>query len=138
MITKPKQRAKSLPVLIKELDTLVSLFVRLEAADENGSVKCISCDEKIWWADADCCHFKDRDNMGTRFYLPNLAPGCRDCNRFNPQFHLQQWESWMSQEVLYDLDMRASSTMKFTRPELEEMISDYKEKVKQLRKDKGL
>lgn len=131
------EKQKSLATLIKTLDTQVSLFVRLNAADDNGTVKCISCDEKLWYLDADCCHFIDRANIATRFHLPNLAPGCKDCNRYNPVWHLNIWETKLG-ETAFELRELGSTLMKYTRPELEEMILTYTEKVKELKKQKGL
>lgn len=133
-----KVKTEKLGALIKKLDTQVSLFVRLNAADQNGTVKCISCDEKMFWSDADTAHLKDRDNMGTRFFLMNLAPACKNCNRFNHYEHIKAWENKMRIAQLSVLDIQSRSMVKFTRFELEEMILDYTEKVKVLRKGKGL
>lgn len=135
---KTKVKPIKLGSLIKEADKWVSLFVRLNAADQNGTVRCISCGEKIWYLDADCCHFEDRDNMATRFYLPNLAPGCAPCNRFDHYEHLKAWRDKMTSEQENDLNQRAHSLMKFTRPELEELISDFKAKVEGIKKKKNL
>lgn len=133
-----KDKTKSLSTLISELDTQVSLFVRMMAANENGTVVCISCDEKHYWKDVDCAHFKDRDNMGTRFYIPNLAPACKGCNRFNHYEHIAAWEKKISFTQRLDLEKRSRSLMKWTRGEIQDLILDYKEKVTQLRKLKGL
>lgn len=135
---KTKVKEKKLGAYIKELDGLVSLFVRLSAADDQGTVSCISCGERLWWADSDCCHYKDRDNMGTRFYLPNLAPGCQPCNRFSHYDHITEWKRKLTNRQQNDLEFRSRSLMKFTRTELEEMIEDYKVKVAALRKQKNL
>lgn len=133
--TKPEK----LGSLIKKLDVQVSLFVRLNAADNNtGWVKCISCDDKIWWADSDCAHFKDRDNMATRYYLPNLAPACQQCNRFDHYVHIELWERKLTREQKYDLEIKSHRMEKFTRPELEEMITYFTAEVKRLRSCKGL
>lgn len=128
----------SLSTLIKKADEVVSLFVRLNAADENGTVKCISCDESFFWKDVDCAHFKDRDNMGTRYYLPNLAPGCRECNRFDHYWHIEQWEKKLTPEMLVHLNFIAHGMQKYTRHELLELIETYTEKVKHLKKIKHL
>lgn len=133
-----KVKTEKLGALIKKLDVQVSLFVRLSAADQNGTVKCISCDDKLFWSDADCAHFKDRDNMVTRFFHPNLAPACQNCNRFNHYEHIKAWEAKLSDVQKAFLDERSHMMWKFTRPELEEMIIEFTEKVKTLRKEKGL
>lgn len=134
--TKPKQ--DSLSTLIKKADEVVSLFVRLNAANENGTVKCISCDESFFWKDVDCAHFKDRDNMATRYYIPNLAPACRECNRFNHYEHIAAWEKKLTTEMKIHLNFIAHGMQKYTRPELIELINEYTEKVRQLKKQKSL
>jgi len=137
MIT-TKHKDKSLSVLRYELDGWVSQYVRLKAANNEGTVTCISCNEKLFWKDADCCHYENRDNMGTRFYLPNLEPGCQDCNRHNKVFHITEWGKKLTEEMKIHLAFIAHGTQKYMRFELEEMILDYRDKVAKLRKDKGL
>jgi hypothetical protein len=132
--TKPEK----LGSLIKKVDEQVSLFVRLSAADENGTIRCISCGQGVFYKEADCCHFKDRDNMATRFYLPNLAAGCQDCNRFDHYEHLKAWRDKMTSEQEDHLDQKANSQEKFTRYELGQLLIEFTEKVKQLRKQKHL
>lgn len=137
MIT-TRHKEKSLSVLRDELDEWVSKYVRLNASNSEGLISCISCDKEIYWKDADCCHYQDRDHMGTRFYLPNLAAGCKDCNRFNKEFHIEEWEKKLTKLQIDDLNYRSRSLMKWTKYELTEMIEDYKTKVSELKKAKGL
>lgn len=113
-------------VLISELDKLVSDFVRMSAADERGTVQCVSCDARMYWKDADCAHFINRDNMATRFYLPNLAPACQECNRYNPVEHILKWTSKMGDKLAEELYVKGHSLEKFTRGELLGMIEEYK------------
>lgn len=142
MIRTVKPKPDSLSTLTKKLDVQVSLFVRLEAADYRGIVSCISCGERMFWSDADCCHCFDRNNMATRYDLMNLAPGCRDCNRFDPIKHQAAFknriQSKYGMQAYSELEGRAHSFYKFTRPELEEFLESFKEKVATLKRQKGL
>jgi len=133
-----KTKQKGLSVLRDEADKQVSLFVRLNAADANGTVTCISCNESLFWKDAQCCHYENRDNMGTRFYLPNLAPGCEDCNCYNKEFHITEWGKKLTEEMKIHLAFIAHGTQKFMRFELQEIVDLYTDKVKELRKSKSL
>lgn len=133
-----KAKTEKLGALIKKLDVQVSLFVRLNTADQNGTVRCISCNDKMFWSDADTAHLKDRDNMATRWYLPNLAPACASCNRFDHYNHIAMWERKLTEKELYMLNMKSHSFMKPSRPELEELIIEFTEKVRVLRKQKVL
>ena len=79
--------------------------------------------------------------MGTRFHEKNVHAVSVDSNRFDPD-HRGKYEK--SFRVKFgggeyrQLEMRSHSLAKFTRPEIEEMIDSYREKVAQLRKEKGL
>lgn len=131
-------KSKSLSVLRDELDGWISKFVRLSAADFYGIIVCISCEDRVWWKEAECCHYKDREHMGTRFYLPNIAAGCHNCNCFEKESHIEAWEKKLTALQIDDLNHRARSLMKWTKPELKEMIEDYKVKVSELRRLKGI
>jgi hypothetical protein len=132
--TKPEK----LGALIKKVDEQVSLFVRLSAADDTGTISCVCCGERVYWKDADCAHFKDRDNIATRFYLPNLGAASRNCNRFDHYDHIERWRYILGPLVCFQLDLKAKSMEKFTRPELEEKLKEFTDKVKAIRKQKGL
>ena len=127
-----KKNDVSIAVLIQELDDCISKFVRLRVADKYGYINCISCGARVGWRNAHCAHFKDRTNMATRFYLPNLAPACQHCNLFNEDEHLQKWKSKMTDEQLQDLETRAKSLMKWTRAELLFEIDFYKTELNKL------
>ena len=137
MITS-RDKEKKPGALIKELDTLVSLFVRMSAADDTGTISCVCCGSRVYWKDADCAHFKDRDNMATRFYLPNLGAADRECNRFDHYNHINRWAAKMGHYNAELLDAASRGLQKYTRTELKEMIEDYKLKVAELRRTKHL
>lgn len=137
--TKPKPTDKeSLNSLRDQLDEQISLFVRMSAADENGKCQCISCPRKEPWRWMDCAHFIDRKNMATRFYLPNLSPACQECNRYDHYNHIAVWETKLSPEELAHLELKSKELTKWMPFELKDMISEFKGKVAELRKSKGL
>lgn len=131
-------KKSALSTLIKEADTQISLYVRLTAADERGTVKCVSCGARIFWSDADCCHYIDRGHMATRYDLVNLAPGCVDCNRFNPDDHKEKFRLAITakygENALLTLEVSKHLATKWMRHELEELIEKLKGEVKVLRK----
>lgn len=132
------EKAKSLSKLRDEADEWISKYVRLMASDEYGTIVCISCEDRVWWKEAECCYYKNREHMGTRFYLPNLAAGCHNCNCFEKESHIETWGNKMTYIQLKDLETRSRSLMKWTRGEISDLIIEYKEKVANLRKLKGL
>lgn len=135
---KTKDKQKSLSTLIREADTQISLFVRLSAADERGTVTCVSCGARLYWSDADCAHYIDRGHMATRYDLTNLAPACQDCNRFNPENHKEKFSEYIISTyggpALIVLETSKHIATKWMRHELEELIEKLKEEVKVLKK----
>jgi hypothetical protein len=129
---------KSLSTLIKEADTQISLYVRLTAADDRGTVTCVSCGARLYWGDADCCHYIDRGHMATRYDLVNLAPGCVDCNQFNPDDHKAKFREYIvakyGEKAIEILEVGRHLTTKWMRHQLEEMIAELKKRVKVLKK----
>lgn len=132
------KKEKTTAVLISELDDIISKYVRLTYADFRGFCKCVCCDTVAHWTKMDCAHFIPRSNMATRFYLPNLRPASKLCNQFDSSNHLRRWSGKMSANEWTDLTFKAKSLMKWTKPELQSMIEEYKEKVQQLKKQKHL
>lgn len=72
--------AKSAAKLKKELDALVSRFVRLSHSDGRGFARCYTCETKYFWKKIQCGHFIRRQYLATRFDLRNLRPQCVGCN----------------------------------------------------------
>lgn len=69
--------------LIQDLDTIVSLYVRHRDADENGIIKCYTCDTEITIANADASHYIPRRHLITRFDARNnIRSCCKGCNQF--------------------------------------------------------
>ncbi len=87
------------PDLIGQLDTQVSLFVRLTAASKSerkGWVQCYTCGEWHHWQDIDCGHYIPRGRFGTRFDLRHLRPQDRKCNYYG------EGEHWKFRELLVE------------------------------------
>lgn len=72
--------AKSAAKLKKELDALVSRYVRLSHASAKGFVRCYTCGALKHWKKIQCGHFIRRQYLATRFDLRNLRPQCVGCN----------------------------------------------------------
>lgn len=132
-MTSSKPKTESLSALIGKLDRLTSEVVRRSAADSSGMVKCISCEIRIHWKNAQCAHFVNRSNSATRFDLRNLAPSCSQCNCFDEDTHLQKWEQKLGPELAEELRSNGRSLRKFMRYELETGIDLMKQKLNQLK-----
>lgn len=74
-----KTTSKSKPNLVKKLDRIFSLYIRLRDVMPNGYVRCIACGQIKSFEDVDCGHFHSRRHMATRFNEDNCHAECRYC-----------------------------------------------------------
>ena len=74
-----KTRARKKPDLVKKLDRVFSLYIRLRDTMPGGYVRCISCGQIKKFEDVDCGHFHSRRHMATRFDEDNAHAECRHC-----------------------------------------------------------
>ena len=127
--------------LIKELDTVFSLYVKLRDCDSSGIVTCFVTGERIWYLDCDAAHFIPRAQMGTRWDEMNVHATSVDTNRFDDNHFTDYWNALNKAYTwgqIKALQQRGRSLLKATRPELQDLIDLYKTKVAELRKQKGL
>ena len=68
--------------LIKSLDKVFSEYIRRSHADENGIVKCYTCDKKAYWKGEGMQngHFISRKSRILRWREDNCRPQCYSCN----------------------------------------------------------
>lgn len=128
---------KSLSVLIKELDEVFATFIKLRDTDSFGYGRCHTCGSRIHFKLGDCGHGIHRQHMATRFDERNCALQCVDCNRFedgqqeNFAKAVDQKHGQGTWEYLQNL---SKTTVKLTRPEVQEMVIYYRYKVKSMKK----
>lgn len=125
---------KSLSVLIKEADAVFSKYIR-QKASINGYCYCFICSKRMKISEAQCGHYRDRDQMATRYDETNCHPLCEYCNCMDLD-HACKYE-WMMIQV-YDLEhvsmlqAKSKGLRKYMRHELKELIDTYKTKLKAL------
>ena len=120
--------------LIKKLDRVFSKYIRLRDSDD-GHFKCCSCGQVKPYEQADAGHFINRRFMALRWHEKNVHAQCRYCNRFSEGaaagyalFIIKKY----GQNTLEYLNGVKNDVMKYTDGELELMIEDYKQKIKEL------
>ena len=138
-LEKSKQWAKRKKALKSELETTQELIKKAQkvfndyvrARDRNQL--CISCNKPLG-AKFDAGHYFNANNhWSVRFDENNVHGQCVTCNQFkhgnllNYQIGIQQR---IGADELINLHAIAHETKKFTRDELREIISKYKEKLK--------
>lgn len=130
-----KPTSKTKPNLVKKLDRVFALYIRLRDVMPNGYVRCISCGQIKKFEDVDCGHFHSRTHMATRFNEDNCHAECKYCNRFSAD-HLIAYQRNLTQKIgqqKFDvLNVKAHSTCHFLNSELEEMIEHYRTEVRKL------
>jgi len=121
--------------VIKKLDAIFSLYIRNYYADSNGQVECITCERFYPIAKIQNGHFISRKNYATRWSEDNVAPQCYGCNvmQQGQQFLFSKWidEKYGEGYSLTILE-RSRTTVKFSTPELLDMIDLYTQKLKDL------
>ena len=136
-----KTSSRQKPNLVKKLDRIFSLYIRLRDVMPNGYVRCISCGQIKSFEDVDCGHFHSRRHMATRFSEDNCNAECKFDNRFSAD-HLIGYQRNLIQKIgqqRFDLlNVKAHSTCNFTDSELNDMISHYTAEVKKLSSLKGI
>lgn len=127
---------KSVASLIKEADEAFSEYVRRRDADQGGYITCVSCEARVPWRQADCCHYIDRGQMVTRYNEMNAAAGCRECNRFFPVEHKVQFRYWLIRKFglkgVESMVRQSRSLQKWMPFELEELTDFFRKKSKEL------
>ena len=122
--------------LIKKLDTIFSIYIRLRDSDKNGFCKCISCKKKYHYKDVDAGHFIGRRHLATRFDPKNVYAQCRYCNRYvagNQYLYslsLEKKESGLPAKLL----KKSRKTIKLSNDDLLSLINKYKNLVEELNK----
>lgn len=127
--------------LVKKLDRIFSLFIRLRDVMPSGYGKCISCGRIKHFTDGDCGHFYSRKHMATRFDEDNCHFECKGCNRFSSD-HLISYQTNLIRKIGMGrfelLGVKSHQTRKWSDFELEALIKHYKGEVKRLSLDKGI
>ena len=122
-------------------DAWFSKFIRLRDADENGLCHCITCGHIADPKAMDCGHWQKRQYMSTRFSEVNCASQCGKCNRFE-QGNDVKFRAALVQKYGEDriqiLETLHKTTRKISNFELEQIAKYYKEKAKELAKEKHI
>ena len=126
---------------MEKLDKIFSEFTRLRDADSNGYVHCYCCGYSIAWTNSQAMHFMNRRHLGTRFNEINVKAGCQVCNMHH-NGNLEAFEQHLirdyGEEVIDRLTMLKNTIHSKYDIDIEEKTKYYAEKVKQLKKEKGL
>jgi len=145
---KPKTRktleTKSYKELEKDLDRIFSEYIRLRDADQNGYVSCITCGSIHYWSDGHQInngHFLPRGRKATRFDETNCHSQCVRCNMYKSgewDIYEQRLIELYGKEAVEELKLKSRIGGGYDSYQLKEKILEYREKIKQLKIEKGL
>jgi len=145
---KPKVRKtldkKTYKELEKDLDRIFSEYIRLRDADQNGYVSCITCWIIHYWSDGHQInngHFLPRGRKATRFDERNCHSQRVRCNMYKSgewDIYEQRLIELYGKEVVEELKLKSRTGTGYNGSELKEKILEYREKVKQIKIEKGL
>jgi len=126
-----KRRARK--NVVKELDRWFSKWVRLQGA-QAGQNHCFTCGKRKAWQELDCGHFQTRAKYSTRWHPDNCKPQCKGCNMVNggQQYVFGQRLNQLKPGLADEIVRKSNQIRKFSTAELEEMIQDYRERVRQI------
>ena len=127
----------TLSALEKKLDAIFSEWVRRSAADEGGTVECVTCKRLMYWrADgAQAGHFVKRQHRSTRWDERNVNVQCVRCNHHlggNEAEHGAHIIRKHGLSVHEELLSLKNLVVKYTRSDLEALILEYQTKLKSL------
>lgn len=120
---------------LEKIDTIFSEYIRRRYADDNGNVKCVTCPEISHWKAMDAGHFIPRGKLATRYSEINSHQQCSTCNRLKDG-NLHKYEIFMRVtygiKAVEQLKLESRKTVKWMPHEIQEMIEEFKSKIKEL------
>lgn len=125
-------KKKTRSQVVKKLDTVFSEYIRRRYA-KNDIATCVTCGKQDHWKKLQAGHFQSRKHYATRWDETNVQVQCSGCNvfRWGEQYKFSKWlDANKGEGTSEGLAEKANQIVKFTTKELEEMIEEYKEKLK--------
>lgn len=128
-------KKKSRKSIIKRLDTVFSLYIRLKDSN-NEIVECYTCGKTAHFQDGmQCGHFQSRKFYATRWDVDNCKVQCISCNvfKYGEQYKFGiKLDSEYGKGTAEKLSIKSKKIIKYSNEDLIEMIENYNNLVNQL------
>lgn len=124
--------------LVKKLDTIFSLYIRLRKADDLGVVSCYTCGKKDYYKKMQCGHFQSRKFYATRWEELNCQVQCYGCNvmKYGEQYKYGlELQKEYGEDLPEELLIMSRKIVKFSNDDLHLMINKYTELVELRKKE---
>lgn len=132
--------------LIKSLDTVTSILLRLKYSDEHGIIYCFTCHRQGHVSDGrsmQCGHYVSRGVESIRFDFDNIRPQCFVCNGTHGG-NLVEYELRLINQIGKDRvnqlneirnnHINFAQDYRFSKDELADMIENYYDECKKTKK----
>lgn len=123
------------------LDIWFSRWVRLNAADDNGIVQCVTCGKFGSVKHMENGHYVKRSVMAARYSEMNCNVQCNHCNwvlQGNDAKYRQFLVDKYGENKVLLLEATKRNTTKLSSGDIKIMIEHYKSEVNRLLKEKGI
>ena len=127
----------SLKTLENKLDKVFQTYIRKRAADEGGTVECVTCRKLMHWEGdgAQAGHFIKRQHRSVRWRETNCHVQCVRCNGFKGGMQ-DEYAKFIIQTYglaeFEDLMKSKHQVTHWTRLDLEEKVNFYTDKLRNL------
>lgn len=129
---------KNLITVRTETAALMQLAIRLEAADQKGFVKCVTCPGSFRYNEVDASHFIDGRTGAILFDERGIHPQCRICHSTKRK----EYEAFMflkfGQDIIDELRAKRHQIRSYTRQELADMAKGYRARIKSEKQRLGI
>jgi len=113
-----------------------SQFIRQNAADSAGYVRCVTCGDSHHWKDMDAGHFVSKSRGSSIYFVEeNIHPQCQRCNRFlegNKHLYTLFMIDTYGREKVEELEQVARQTQSWRLSDYEEVEEMYKNRLRSI------
>lgn len=135
--TKKVEKKETVSELKSRLDEIFSLYIRFKNA-KDGVAQCYTCKKYAEIKKLQCGHYISRKHLSLRWEEKNCFVQCYECNvakSGNYRIFLDNLIEDFGIEYVNNLEQTKNNSLKMTSFEYNLLITNYKEKVNQLKEE---
>jgi len=130
--------SKEFKIKVELLHDVFSQHQRMMQTDDYGNGVCCYCGAPLHCLNAVACHYNKRGHKATTWNEMNVNAGHKGCNNKDDMIlYRERMIQKHGIAAVDELEMLKNTTMKFTEPELTELIKHYRKENRRLAKEKN-